>query len=157
MASHSAGGAVPDPGTIDAPAGPASASRRRQQALPRGLRRRRVALITDAHRTPEQNLRHRERLYGIMQGVRLPLIFLAMLALVAWDNWWVAGALFCVSIPMPWLAVVVANGRGEPRDPRAQQVYKPALARQQQAAALAAPADRQELPAAPTSHPTKDA
>ncbi|KQB85429.1 hypothetical protein Cocul_00568 [Corynebacterium oculi] len=92
-----------------------------------------------------------------MQGVRLPLIFLAMLALVAWDNWWVAGALFCVSIPMPWLAVVVANGRGEPRDPRAQQVYKPALARQQQAAALAAPADRQELPAAPTSHPTKDA
>ncbi|WPF65237.1 DUF3099 domain-containing protein [Corynebacterium sp. 22KM0430] len=150
MASH---GAVPDPGTIDAPASPAPAPRRRRQALPRALGRRRVALITDAHRTPEQDLRHRERLYGIMQGVRLPLIFLALLALVTWENWWVAGVLFCVSVPMPWLAVVIANGRGEPRDPRAQQVYKPALARQQQAAALEARTTRPELP---SPDPTKD-
>ncbi|MBC3185412.1 DUF3099 domain-containing protein [Corynebacterium sp. zg-331] len=155
MDSH---GASPDPGTIDAPVG-ASPPRRRVLPGPR----RRVALITDAHRTPEQNLRHRERLYGIMQGVRLPLIALALLALVAWNNWVIAGVLFCVSIPMPWIAVVIANGRGEPRDPRVRRVYKPALARQQQATALEARAGKPEISASTSADdharpdPAKDA
>ncbi|MDP9851213.1 DUF3099 domain-containing protein [Corynebacterium lowii] len=152
MASQGdASDSAPEPAeTIDAPVENVPA-RRRGFSAPR-LRRRRVALITDAQRTPEQNLRHRERLYGVVQGVRLPLLGLAMLTLVAWDNWIIAGALFCVSIPLPWIAVVLANGRGEPRDPRSPKVYKPALAREQAIAQLQAAERTPELP--PHERPT---
>ncbi|MGV0438132.1 DUF3099 domain-containing protein [Corynebacterium mastitidis] len=122
-ASETIGASVPSP------ARPA-----RARSLRRGGRRG-VALITDARRTPEQDRRHRERVYGALQAARLPMITVALTTLVAWENWWIAGTLFCVSIPMPWIAVVLANTRGEPRDARAQQVYKPALMRQQAAAA----------------------
>ena len=111
-------GASPTPG----------ASRR---VLRRGVRGRSSrALITDAAFTPEQNRQSRERQYAILQGLRLPFILLALVAV--WANLWVlAGILFVVSVPLPWIAVVRGNARGEVRDARQKNVYKPAAARQQ--------------------------
>lgn len=109
-------------------------------------RRRMRALITDAVTTPEQNRRSREKQYAVLQGLRLPFILAAIVA--AWQSWWIAAAvLFVVSVPLPWIAVVLGNAQGEKRDPRSKNVYKPAVARQEQRLAasrraeLDAPAD----------------
>lgn len=91
-------------------------------------RHRGSALITDARHTPEQNLRSRERRYMILQGMRIPFILMSMVA-VYFQNWWLAGVLFIVSVPLPWIAVMIGNGQGEKRDPRQKNVYKPSAAR----------------------------
>ena len=52
-------------------------------------------------------------------------------------------------MPLPWIAVVIANGVGQPRDPRRPQIYKPQVAREQarQAAHAALESGKQkELP-----------
>lgn len=112
-----------DPRTVDVEAEATERKRR--------LRRKRAnrALITDAQRSPEQNRRSREVQYLWMQGLRLPFIALSLLAAFVWGNWWVASALFIISIPLPWISVMVANGHGEVRDSRQKNVYKPAVAR----------------------------
>lgn len=112
-----------DPTTVDVEAEATERTRR--------LRRKRAnrALITDAQRSPEQNRRSREVQYLWMQGLRLPFIALSLLAAFVWGNWWVAGVLFTISIPLPWISVMVANGHGEVRDSRHKHVYKPAAAR----------------------------
>ena len=98
----------------------------------RGMR----VLITDAVTTPEQNRRSREKQYAVLQGLRLPFILAAIAA--AWQNWWiVAAVLFVVSVPLPWIAVVLGNAQGEKRDPRSKNVYKPAVAREEQRLAAA--------------------
>ena len=101
-------------------------------AAKRRLRRRPRTLITDAQHSPEHNRRSREKQYMILQGIRLPLIALSMLAAFALNNWWVASVLFVISVPLPWLSVMVANGQGEKRDSRRRNVYLPAVAREEQ-------------------------
>ncbi|AWB84151.1 DUF3099 domain-containing protein [Corynebacterium liangguodongii] len=117
------GGADAEPPTVDVEAEPASRRRR--------LRRRRGELITDAAVTHEQNLRARERRYVLLQGLRVPFILLSILAAWTFHNWWLAAVLFAVSVPLPWIAVMIGNGQGEKRDPRRRNVYKPAQAREQ--------------------------
>lgn len=95
-------------------------------------RRRRAELITDARRSPSDDRHHREKAYAWIQGLRIPFLLLSMMTYLWWENWIISAALFVISVPLPWIAVVVANGRGEPRDKRAGNVYKPALAREQQ-------------------------
>ncbi|MDY5785966.1 DUF3099 domain-containing protein [Corynebacterium sp.] len=121
-------GPRPDPVTVDAvvdaAASPTTTGRRIR------LRRRRGALITDATRSPEQNLRSRERTYMVLQLLRLPFIVASIVSAWTFDNWWLAGILFVISVPLPWIAVMIGNGQGEKRDPRARNVYKPAVQRE---------------------------
>ncbi|WJY97726.1 DUF3099 domain-containing protein [Corynebacterium fournieri] len=121
-----------EPETVDADYSPSSGSTRVSGVSRRMFRRRRSReLITDASYTHEQNIQSRERQYALLQGLRLPFIVAAMAA--AWAHWWVlAGVLFVVSVPLPWIAVVRGNAQGEVRDTRQKNVYKPAAARQQQ-------------------------
>ena len=58
------------------------------------------------------------------------LIFSAVFYLV-WELHWLALICMVVSVPLPWVAVVIANGVGEPADKRAPRVYKPAVIREQ--------------------------
>lgn len=82
----------------------------------------------------------------MVQGVRLPLILVALGLISLWHHPGWAAVLFGISIPLPWIAVVIANGRGEPRDPRTNQVYKPAVYRQiQQDRAELVAGQRREL------------
>lgn len=150
------GGSAPHPG----PAGSAHSERNathferrdtvdaRPEAAPhsrssriRGLRRH-PELITQITRTPAQNRHHRETVYLWLQGLRLPLIFAGLGVLIAWDGpaaWIVAMILLVIGVPFPWIAVVIANGHGEPRDRRIPQVYKPAVARRQVALSQQSP------------------
>lgn len=79
-----------------------------------------------------ENLRSRERAYLIMQGLRLPFVFLSIAAVMWWHNWVLAIIFFAISIPLPWISVVVANDSNEVRDKRTRNVYKPAAARHAQ-------------------------
>ena len=97
--------------------------------LRKRLSRRKVQLITTASHSPAANRRKRERHYMWIQGMRIPFLLLSGLTYVFWENMWLSAILFVISVPLPWIAVVIANGVGEPRDPRAPAVYKPGLSR----------------------------
>lgn len=101
-----------------------------EEAKPGARRRTRTrALITDAVRSPEQNRQSRERQYAILQGLRIPFI-LAAIAAAFYEAWVLASVLFVISVPLPWIAVVLGNAQGEKRDSRTKNVYKPAAARE---------------------------
>ncbi|MCX7537199.1 DUF3099 domain-containing protein [Corynebacterium sp. P5875] len=106
----------------------------RRRGLRRLLPRRgRVELITDARQTPLDNLNARRRKYAILQGSRIPFLLASAATWVWWENTWISVILFVISVPLPWIAVVIGNGAGEPRDPRVKQVYKPAVIRERNA------------------------
>lgn len=128
------------------------------------LSRRRAELITDARRSPAEDLRRRELIYAWLQGARLPALLISAGSYLWLGDWILSGLLFIISVPLPWIAVVIANGKGEPRDKRMRNVYKPQAAREFNAQ-LAADADRraqlasgerQALPPVEEEHETID-
>lgn len=123
---HDPAGEAAHPVTLDIEAEDAGGHSRHHRR--RGTR----ALITDAIRSPEQSRQSREKRYLFLQGIRLPFIVLCLLSAFAWHNWWLATVFFVVSVPLPWISVMVANGQGEVRDKRQKNVYKPAVAREEQ-------------------------
>lgn len=113
------------------------------------LRRRRAELITTAQRSPAENLRHRERVYTWLQASRLPALLISAGSYLWLGDWIVSGILFLISVPLPWIAVVIANGKGEVRDKRTRNTYKPQVARQYYAAVEAERRARLDSPARP--------
>ncbi len=65
-------------------------------------------LITDAARSYEEDLRVRKRRYALMMGMRVPCM---VLAAVFYETPWLAVTLLIISIPLPWMAVLIANDR----------------------------------------------
>jgi len=65
-------------------------------------------LITDAQRSYEDELAVRKRRYGIMMGMRVPCLIVAAML---YNHPLVAAALIVLSIPLPWMAVIIANDR----------------------------------------------
>lgn len=93
------------------------------------FRRPEATLITDARRSPLENWEHRKRVYNWIQFSRVPFLLAAGASYMWWHNWILATVLFIISVPLPGIAVVIANGAGEPKDERTKQVYKPQVAR----------------------------
>ncbi|MCV7317213.1 DUF3099 domain-containing protein [Mycolicibacillus parakoreensis] len=80
----------------------------------------RPVLITAAAPSFEEEHRARVRKYLIMMSCRIPAFVLAALAYAQWHNGLLSMAILAVSIPLPWMAVLIANDRpprraGEPR------------------------------------------
>lgn len=88
-------------------------------------------LITDARQSRIRNYNYRRHTYAVLQWSRIPLLLLAAAAFLWWDLAWLAAILTVLSVPMPWIAVVIANGVGEPADKRSPRVYKPGVVREQ--------------------------
>ena len=65
-------------------------------------------LITDAQRSYEDELAIRKRRYKIMMGLRIPCM---VLAAAFYQIPWLAVGLLVISIPLPWIAVLIANDR----------------------------------------------
>jgi Protein of unknown function (DUF3099) len=65
-------------------------------------------LITDAELSYEEALKVRKHRYKIMMGMRIPLM---VLAAVFYQIPWLAVGLLILSIPLPWIAVLIANDR----------------------------------------------
>ncbi|MDN8579872.1 DUF3099 domain-containing protein [Corynebacterium bovis] len=107
-------------------------SRRRRPGR-RGRGTGQVSLITDARRSPLENWHHRRRVYAALQLARLPIFAVAGVVLWLTHNVAATAAIGAVSLPLPWIAVLLANEKGEGGDPRERRVYKPGLVRENRA------------------------
>jgi uncharacterized membrane protein len=65
-------------------------------------------LITEAAPSYDEEYSARKRKYLIMMALRLPCLILAG---IFHDTWWLALGFVALSIPLPWIAVLVANDR----------------------------------------------
>lgn len=63
-------------------------------------------LSTDAAASHSDQLAWRRRRYGLITGMRVPLV---LLAFAFHQVWWMAAALLLASVPLPWIAVLIAN------------------------------------------------
>ncbi len=85
----------------------------------------RPVLITRAAIPYEEEHRQRVRKYLIMMSCRVPALLLAAWAYSVWQNGWISLAIVAVSIPLPWMAVLIANDR-PPRRAEEPRRYAPA-------------------------------
>ncbi len=78
-------------------------------------------LITDAARSYEEELAIRKHRYKMTMGLRIPLMIAAGFC---YSIPWLAVTLLVLSIPLPWIAVLIANDR-LPRKAEDANRYKP--------------------------------
>ncbi|GFG76335.1 hypothetical protein MBOT_37000 [Mycobacterium botniense] len=71
----------------------------------------RPVLITAAAPAYEVQHRARVRKYLTLMAFRVPALVLAAIAYGAWHNGLVSLAIVAISIPLPWMAVLIANDR----------------------------------------------
>ncbi len=71
----------------------------------------RPVLITAAAPSYEEQHRKRVRKYLTLMSIRVPALLLAALAYGTWHNGLISLAIVAVSIPLPWMAVLIANDR----------------------------------------------
>jgi hypothetical protein len=72
-------------------------------------RRQAPVLITDAAVSFEQEFAARRRRYSWIMAMRIPCLVLAGVFGIAFGWTWVAVALIVASVPLPWIAVLIAN------------------------------------------------
>ncbi|WP_338892654.1 DUF3099 domain-containing protein [Rhodococcus sovatensis] len=72
---------------------------------------RHPALITEAQTSVEEQHRARVKKYMFIMSFRIPALVLAAVSYSIWANPWIAMAIVGVSIPLPWMAVLIANDR----------------------------------------------
>jgi len=65
-------------------------------------------LITEAEPSYEDQFAARKRKYMIMMGLRIPCLLLAGMF---HETWWLALGFVALSVPLPWVAVLIANDR----------------------------------------------
>lgn len=75
-------------------------------------------LITAAEPSYAEQYAARRRKYAILMLARIPCLILAG---VFYQIWWLALAFLVLSVPLPWMAVLIANDRS-PR--KAEQVNR---------------------------------
>ncbi|MBL1080174.1 DUF3099 domain-containing protein [Nocardia sp. 2] len=69
------------------------------------------ALITEAQTSLEQQHRDRVRRYTMIMAFRIPCLVGAAIAYSVWGNWVISLLIIGVSVPLPWIAVLIANDR----------------------------------------------
>ncbi|WP_199431763.1 DUF3099 domain-containing protein [Qaidamihabitans albus] len=65
-------------------------------------------LITEAAPSYDDQQAARKRKYVLMMGMRFPCLILAG---IFYQTWWLALAFIVLSVPLPWIAVLIANDR----------------------------------------------
>ncbi len=68
-----------------------------------------AVLITAAEPSYAEQYATRRRKYAILMSARIPCLILAG---VFYQTWWLALAFVMLSVPLPWMAVLIANDRG---------------------------------------------
>lgn len=71
----------------------------------------RPVLITRAAPAYEEQHRARVRKYLTLMSFRIPALILAAVAYSIWENGLVSLGIVVLSIPLPWMAVLIANDR----------------------------------------------
>jgi Protein of unknown function (DUF3099) len=83
----------------------------------------RPVLITRAAAPYEEQHRERVRKYLTLMFWRVPALILAAVAYGIWENGLISLAIIAISVPLPWMAVLIANDRPPRRaeEPRRYQ------------------------------------
>jgi hypothetical protein len=81
-------------------------------------------LITEAQASFDEEFAARKRRYSIIMACRIPCLLLAGLFGIAFNLPLVAVALIVLSVPLPWVAVLIANDR-LPNKARKVNRYRP--------------------------------
>ncbi|MFZ2178497.1 MAG: DUF3099 domain-containing protein [Rhodococcus sp. (in: high G+C Gram-positive bacteria)] len=68
-------------------------------------------LITEAAQSIEEQHRARVRKYLIIMSFRFPALIFSAAAYGIWGNALISVAIIAGSIPLPWIAVLIANDR----------------------------------------------
>ncbi|KAA5826869.1 DUF3099 domain-containing protein [Saccharopolyspora hirsuta] len=68
-------------------------------------------LITEAQPSLDDQQAMRRRRYAIMMASRVPCLVLAAVVFQLWQLWWLSLIILAISIPLPWMAVLIANDR----------------------------------------------
>ncbi len=84
----------------------------------------RPVLITRAAPAYEEQHRQRVRKYLTLMSVRIPALVFAAIAYGIWHNGLISLAIIVISIPLPWMAVLIANDR-PPRRADEPRRYRP--------------------------------
>jgi hypothetical protein len=71
----------------------------------------RPVLITSAAPSYEEEHRARVRKYLTLMSFRIPALILAAVAYGAWHNGLISLLIVAASVPLPWMAVLIANDR----------------------------------------------
>ena len=71
----------------------------------------RPVLITAAEPSYEEQHRARVRKYLTLMAFRIPALIFAALAYGAWHNGLISLVIVAASVPLPWMAVLIANDR----------------------------------------------
>jgi DUF3099 family protein len=71
----------------------------------------RPILITAASLPYEEEHRQRVRKYLTLMTIRIPALILAAVAYGIWHNGLISLLIVAASIPLPWIAVLIANDR----------------------------------------------
>src|SRR5699024_1758197 len=89
---------------------------------------KRVDRITDAKKSQLEDWHHRRRLYFRLQIARIPVLVLAVILLWVPNNLMLGAVVAIISVPLHWVAVMLANESGEATK-ESETDYKPVLAR----------------------------
>lgn len=80
-----------------------------------------AVLITAASPSYDDQHAARVRKYALMMGVRFPCLILAG---VFYQTWWLALTLAVLSMPLSWIAVLIANDRPPRRSERVNEYQR---------------------------------
>ncbi|WP_305094813.1 DUF3099 domain-containing protein [Prescottella sp. R16] len=72
---------------------------------------RHPALITEAAQSIDEQHRARVKKYLTIMSFRVPALVLAAIAYGAFGNAWISVGIIAASVPLPWIAVLIANDR----------------------------------------------
>ena len=86
---------------------------------------RHPVLITGAQRTLREEQHERVVKYTLLMAFRIPCLLLAGWAYAEWQNPWVSLAIIVISVPLPWMAVLIANDRPPQRRRGKRGAYEP--------------------------------
>lgn len=81
----------------------------RDPSEPRRRRGEAAVLITAAEPSYAEQYAIRRRKYAILMSARIPCLVLAG---IFYQTWWLALTFVALSVPLPWMAVLIANDRG---------------------------------------------
>ncbi|WP_167112865.1 DUF3099 domain-containing protein [Amycolatopsis viridis] len=82
-------------------------------------------LITEASPSYDDEHAARKRKYMIMMGMRFPCLVLAG---IFYHTWWLALLFIVISIPLPWVAVLIANDRPPRKSEKVSRFHRTAKA-----------------------------
>lgn len=68
-------------------------------------------LITEAKPSFDDELAMRRRRYTIMMSLRIPCLIAAVVTYQVWQLWLLSLIILALSVPLPWMAVLIANDR----------------------------------------------